>query len=72
MSEARISQNYRSLTPAYGRDYKSKAAVENDWKAEKDFILQPDGRPINRQQFMPGVKVNIRYANLRRVHVTKA
>lgn len=26
-----------SATPAYGRDYKSKKAVLDDWKAGKDF-----------------------------------
>ena len=28
-----------TLTPAYGRDYKSKAAVLEDWNAGKDFII---------------------------------
>ena len=32
-----------TLTPAYGRDYRSAAAVMIDWKAEKDFVLQPAG-----------------------------
>lgn len=27
-----------TLTPAYGRDYKSKAAVLDDWEDNKDFI----------------------------------
>lgn len=26
------------LTPAYGRDYKSKAAVIKDWNEGKDFV----------------------------------
>ena len=72
MSESRISQNYRSLTPAYGRDYKNRAAVKIDWKAEKDFVLQPDGVLINRQQFAPRTWVSIRYYNLRRVCVVMA
>jgi hypothetical protein len=27
------------LSPAYGRDYKSKAALLADWESGKDFIL---------------------------------
>jgi hypothetical protein len=27
-----------TLTPAYGRDYKSKKAVVQDWEDGKDFI----------------------------------
>ena len=29
-----------TLTPAYGRDYSSKANVLADWDANKDFIIQ--------------------------------
>lgn len=28
-----------TLSPAYGRDYKSKAALLADWEAGKDFVL---------------------------------
>ena len=43
-----------TLTPAYGRDYKSKKAVLEDWNANKDFIINHfghpyDGKPINKQ-----------------------
>ena len=31
-----------TLTPAYGRDYKSAAAVMIDWNDGKDFIVQPE------------------------------
>lgn len=31
--------NTITLTPAYGRDYKSKAAVLADWDANKDFMI---------------------------------
>jgi len=67
-----VTQNYCSLTPAYGRDYKSKKAVEADWLAEKDFIHQPSGKYINRQQFARGVWVNIRYSQQRKIAVVKA
>lgn len=32
--------NYVTLTPAYGRDYKSRPAVITDWEAGKDFTIQ--------------------------------
>ena len=52
-----------TLQPAYGRDYKSQAAVKADWNANKDFIIAsigPDcGRYVNKADH-PG-KVSIRY-----------
>jgi len=43
-----------TVTPAYGRDYKSKKAALADWNANKDFIINDisnkwDGYPINKQ-----------------------
>jgi hypothetical protein len=45
-----------TLTPAYGRDYKSAKAVKADWAADKDFIIADfgdpfEGKPANRQSF---------------------
>lgn len=62
-----------SVTPAYGRDYKSAAAAIADLKAGKDFLTGGPGRalPINLAQlreFNYSI-VNIRYASLRRVAV---
>lgn len=67
-----ISTDYRTLTPAYGRDYKSKKEVEADWNAEKDFLLQPENAYVNKQQFSSGVKVCIRYSRITKVTVVKA
>jgi len=43
-----------TLQPAYGRDYKSKAAVLADWNDNKDFRIAsygPDmGRYINKAE----------------------
>lgn len=42
-----------TLTPAYGRDYTSKAKLLEDFNADKDFILNTHtGRslPINKSQ----------------------
>ena len=68
-----------TLTPAYGRDYKSKAAVMADFNTGKDFILADitsryDGLPCNKASLLvnPSVKsVNIRYNGLRSVCVVK-
>ena len=60
------------LTPAYGRDYKSRAAAEADYHAGKDFILAVTGQYCSKRDFedMSG-EVWIRYNNMRhtfRVH----
>lgn len=62
-----------TLTPAYGRDYKSKAAALEDFDANKDFILNGsgtrwDGNLINKPQIVAdGTKqVKLRYAKLRK------
>lgn len=64
-----LKENFNTLTPAYGRDYKSKAAILVDFNAGKDFLLQPQGVPINKAQIAQGVVVNIRYGQLRKVAV---
>jgi hypothetical protein len=56
-----LSSNYATLTPAYGRDYKSAKELKEDFEANKDFILQPSGQYINKEQIAPGITVNIRY-----------
>jgi hypothetical protein len=56
-----ISEHYRTLTPAFGRDYRAAKFVKSDWEKLRDFYIQPEGRLINRSQFRPGTKVNIRY-----------
>jgi hypothetical protein len=69
---------YLTLVPAFGRDYKSKAEVQRDLDANKDFIIQSyghpyDGKPANASSLRAaGVKtVNIRYKRLTAVGVFK-
>lgn len=50
-------------TPAYGRDYKSKAAVLSDWLAGKDFRCAVSGRYFSVRDELPN-QVWIRYAKL--------
>lgn len=64
-----------TLTPAYGRDYSSKAAVLADFNNERDFMTNTFDEPsrlINRQQIRAGTQVTFRYAKLRKTFsVTK-
>jgi len=49
--------------PAYGRDYKSKAAVLADWQAGKDFRCAVSGRYLSVRDSLPA-QVWVRYAKL--------
>lgn len=62
---------YQTLVPAYGRDYKSKAAVIQDWKNGKDFKAEPQGWYISIKEKPADMIVNIRYAKLTKVVVVK-
>ena len=37
-----------TLTPAYGRDYKSAQAVLDDWESDLDFQVALTGQKANR------------------------
>jgi len=63
------------LSPAYGRDYKSKKALLADWNAEKDFVIRNfghpyEGKPCNRQQCV-GETVQFRFDSDRKTAVVK-
>ena len=65
-----------TLTPAYGRDYKNKAAVLKDWEAGKDFEIADPGyhrycnkADLERDSKVTGVR--LRYAGLRKVALIK-
>jgi hypothetical protein len=47
-----MAYNNVELVPAYGRDYKSKAAVMTDWNADKDFRIEDMRHSgyVNKQQ----------------------
>lgn len=78
--ESPAARNARKthLIPAYGRDYKSKAAVLEAWNAGKDFIIANafdpcDGKPCNIESARAAgwKNVNIRYKGLRNIAVIK-
>lgn len=54
---------FYELTPAYGRDYKTKAEVIAAWKADKDFEgdYQLGFKPVNRQDIPKPCTVMLRY-----------
>ena len=60
-----------SLTPAYGRDYKSKKEIMADIAAGKDFIYNDfsspyNGKPCSPLQDLSGIVI-VRYAKLTKV-----
>lgn len=66
------------LTPAYGRDYKSKKALPDDFNSGKDFLcLNYNGVPMStyisiRDFEGKGIcEINFRYGQLRKVCVHK-
>ncbi|MCK5021470.1 MAG: hypothetical protein KAS32_30945 [Candidatus Peribacteraceae bacterium] len=67
-----------TLTPAYGRDYKSKKEVLADFDKGKDFIIADiehpySGKPVDKKSLIvEGERqVMIRYRELTRVAVVK-
>lgn len=61
------------LTPAYGRDYRSKKAAVLDLESNKDFVIEnfdsPDcGRYVNAEQ-ITGQRVQLRFDRLRKVAI---
>lgn len=67
----KISTDYTTLTPAYGRDYKNRASVESDFRSGKDFIHQPSGSYCSIRDFEPGTLVQLRYNKQQQVHIIK-
>jgi len=64
-----------TVSPAYGRDYKSQKEVKEAWESGKDFVVQSmfNGGYINKQGALEqGVStVNIRYKKMSNVVVVK-
>lgn len=60
---------YYSLTPAYGRDYKTAKEVKEAFSAGKDFVgdYNLGFRLCNKKDFKPGDTVNLRYKKDRSV-----
>ena len=56
-----------TLTPAYGRDYKSKADVIADFRSGKDFrlVLMSSAGYVSVRDYNEGDMVKLRYNKLR-------
>jgi hypothetical protein len=56
-----------SLSPAYGRDYKSRKALLEDFYAGKDFInstIGTSGRYVSKSELPAGSRVQFRYKRM--------
>lgn len=61
-----------TLTPAYGRDYKTAKQAKADWKAGKDFIITDissrwDGKPTSIRAAAKGEKFLLRFNRLTKI-----
>lgn len=60
--------SYIEVVPAYNRDYKSKAEIEADLRAGKDFKLTTTGQYINIDEMVANdFSVIVRYGKLMKV-----
>jgi hypothetical protein len=68
-----------TLTPAYGKDYKSKKSVQEAFDNNVDFIIADmfhpySGKPVNKSQLKGSVcvaEVGIRFDKLRKIQFFK-
>lgn len=63
-----------TITPAYGRDYKTAKAAKADFAADKDFIVADffdryDGKPVNKSDLINAGKTSvlIRFCRLTKI-----
>ena len=66
----KISENYVTIVPAYGRDYKNKADATKDFLDGKDFQIQHFNYPqtyCSVRDFEKGTKVEVRFKKLQSV-----
>jgi hypothetical protein len=75
-----MAYNSLTLIPAYGRDYKSKRALLEDWEAGKDFLatgIKPGTSGYTSIRDVPAFKedhithLHFRYNKQTLVHVVK-
>lgn len=64
------------LIPAYGRDYRSKKAIIEDFNKDWDFLVANlhdpyDGKPVCKSELNPQDTINVRYQHLTKVAVFK-
>lgn len=64
-----MSRTY-TLTPAYGRDFKSAREAQENFLAGRGWILQPEGLYCSASELPAGALVQLRYCRNTRVTVT--
>lgn len=73
MSDVKVFRG--TLTPAYGRDYKSKKALLEDFNANKDFILNsPTSQDyVNREDLNASTttSIQVRWKGMTMVGIIK-
>jgi len=62
-----MTPHIHTLTPAYGRDYKSKKDAIDALESGKDWLSQPHGKPCGISDIPLGATVTLRFGNLRKV-----
>ncbi len=67
---------YKTLIPAYGRDYRSAKDAKADFLAGKDFIIADitdryDGKPCSVRDFDAGTGITLRFKRLADLTVLK-
>lgn len=74
-----ITQNWLEVGPAYGRDYKSAAAVRQDWNDGKDFMMlsvmhgvDAHGTYCSKKDFATGTSVIVRYGKMMKTTTVEA
>lgn len=67
-------KTFRTLTPAYGRDYRSRRDVELDLESGRDFLVSNvhdphDGKPVNAEQLVElgFTHAMVRFNGMRRI-----
>ena len=63
-----------TISGAYGRDYNSRAAVEADFAADKDFTVRAGGRGYTNRSDLRAMgvrEVTVRYSSDRKVMILR-
>ena len=67
---------FKTLIPAYGRDYRSAKAAKECFLSGNDWIIADitdpyDGKPCSVRDFEPGTGITLRYKKLASLTVVK-
>lgn len=66
----KITVNYQTVSPAYGRDYRNAKDAQADFLSGKDFVMESlghSGTYCSVHNFASGVTVSVRYNKKQKV-----